>query len=73
MKVMVTDISRHVVKVYADDKIQETTSTNEYNISFTIEANGSYMDTDIDITYNGCMSFDKARELVEDKLGLGGG
>jgi len=73
MKIAITDINRNVIKFYGDNDVQGLTTSNEYNIGFTVESKGSYMDTDVDVTYDGHMSFDKAQQMVEDKLGIRGG
>lgn len=73
MKVVVNDVSRDIKKLIADNGIVvEIAGGNLYSVSFFYQINNHVFESQTSIVFEGDLSFQKAEELVKQKLEGGG-
>lgn len=68
MEIIIKDIEREVVSVYAGNRIAEVGTGDNYYVSFLILVDGQTIDSELTIEYDGDLSFDKAEEIIRSKF-----
>ena len=68
MEIVIKDIGREVVSVYAGNRIAKVGTGDNYYVSFLILIDGQTIDSELTIEYDGDLSFDKAEEIIRSKF-----
>lgn len=68
MELNVLNISREYDKFYGDVSPIFVSVKKRYEIDFIFKAGGSFVESQVTIAYDGDLSFEKAEELIREKL-----
>lgn len=66
--VIVKRMNREIISAHRDSELVEVAKGTTYNIDFIFLAGDLFIESNVDLCYDGELSFGKAEELIKKKL-----